>query len=114
MDRRRFTVINEAFICRFCQSDVQPLRTGCRNHCPHCLHSMHVDDFPGDRAAGCGGLMIPVSVFSHSKKGYMIEHRCQLCGHMTVNKLALEDPVQPDNMETVLAIMKEMATKRQP
>ncbi|MHB1684055.1 MAG: RNHCP domain-containing protein [Bacilli bacterium] len=114
MESRRFTVINEAFRCRFCHSDVVPLRTGCRNHCPHCLHSIHVDAFPGDRAAGCGGLMIPFRVFVHSKKGYMIEHRCQLCGTMTVNKLALEDPVQPDDMDTVLAIMKGMATGRQP
>ncbi len=114
MDTKRFTVVNEDFVCRFCRTAVQRLRTGCRNHCPRCLHSVHVDDFPGDRAAGCGGLMIPVAVFLHSKKGYMIEHRCQLCGHRAVNMLALEDPVQPDDMDAVLAIMKGMATGRQP
>ena len=28
-----------------------------RNHCPNCLHSLHLDNEPGDREADCGGIM---------------------------------------------------------
>ena len=109
MVSRRFTVVNEPFECRVCHTKVQPLQTGCRNHCPQCLHSVHLDRFPGDRQANCGGLMKPIAIRMNSKKGYMVVHRCSLCGMETVNKLALEDPVQPDSMDTVLKIMRDCA-----
>ena len=109
MSGRRFTVVNESFICRICQRQVLPLQTGCRNHCPHCLHSVHLDRYPGDRAADCGGTMEPIEVYQHSKKGYMIRHRCCACGHESVNKLALDDPDQPDDFELVLKIFKASA-----
>ncbi len=111
MVTRRFTVINESFVCEVCLTNVQPLHTGCRNHCPQCLHSVHLDHFPGDRAANCDGIMDPIAIKTHSKKGYMVVHRCRVCGYETVNKLALDDPVQPDSMETVLDIMKNNAWK---
>nr|NNM90434.1 RNHCP domain-containing protein [Bacilli bacterium] len=106
---RRFTVINEPFVCQVCQESVKPLTTGCRNHCPTCLHSLHLDIHPGDRLAHCGGIMKPISIEHNSKKGYMVVHRCDHCGYQTVNKLALDDPVQPDSMETVLRIMRNRA-----
>lgn len=101
---KRFTVRNESFVCSVCGTMVKPLSVGCRNHCPACLHSLHVDKLPGDRAAECGGVMTPVSVYIHSKKGYMVEHRCSRCGYTSVNKLALEDPVQPDDRQVVLKL----------
>ena len=109
MSGRRFQVINESFECRVCHHHVPPLQTGCRNHCPFCLHSVHLDHYPGDRAANCGGTMKPIEIYQHSKKGYMIRHRCKECGYESVNKLALEDPVQPDNFDLVLQIFKASA-----
>ncbi|MCY0893030.1 MAG: RNHCP domain-containing protein [Acidibacillus sp.] len=109
MEQKRFTVINDSFVCRVCQTEVLPLHKGCRNHCPHCLHSVHVDKFPGDRAANCEGIMIPVRIFMHSKKGYMVEHQCEHCGYRSVNKLALEDATQPDEMHTVLELVRKSA-----
>lgn len=109
MSERRFTVINESFVCRHCGASVRALRTGCRNHCPHCLHSVHLDKYPGDRAADCGGLMVPTEVYLHSKKGYMIRHRCQDCGYESVNKLALDDADQPDDLESVLTLQRASA-----
>lgn len=106
MSGKHFTVINESFTCLVCHREVLPLRTGCRNHCPYCLHSVHLDKWPGDRAADCGGIMAPMEVYQHSKKGYMIHHRCETCGHEAVNKLALDDPVQPDDFEVVLKILR--------
>jgi hypothetical protein len=67
---------------------------------------MHLDIFPGDRSAGCGGVMEPVSIEYHSKKGYQIVHKCRKCGQRTKNVLNLEDKIQPDSMEVVLSLMK--------
>ncbi len=96
---------NTAFVCQHCGLEVQPLQNGSvRNHCPGCLHSLHLDIFPGDRAADCGGLMVPVGVEQHPKKGWMILHRCALCGFEGRNKAALDDPQQPDSYDALLAV----------
>jgi len=43
---------NDAFVCAVCGFQVPPVTEGgYRNHCPRCLHSLHVDESPGDRAA---------------------------------------------------------------
>ena len=49
---------HDSFICRVCGRLVVPegAGSGHRNHCPNCLHSLHVDVEPGDRASECGGL----------------------------------------------------------
>ena len=44
-----FTEIDEEFICENCGRKVEPLGYSCRNHCPYCLYSKHVDINPGDR-----------------------------------------------------------------
>ncbi|PWK14517.1 RNHCP domain-containing protein [Tumebacillus permanentifrigoris] len=105
---RKFTVINESFQCEQCGIEVQPLAQGsCRNHCPACFYSKHLDINPGDRAANCGGLLEPIGIEDHKKKGYMIIHRCQTCGHTGKNKLALDDPNQADSFDRMLEIMKK-------
>lgn len=53
--------------------------------------------------------MAPVAVYIHSKKGYMVEHRCDRCGYTSVNKLALEDPSQPDNREVIAHVTRMRA-----
>ena len=94
---------NAAFVCLHCGLDVQPLANGSvRNHCPGCLHSLHLDVFPGDRAADCGGLMVPASVEQHPKKGWMIVHFCSTCGYTGRNKAALDDERQPDSYDALL------------
>ena len=50
---RKFTEIDEEFICENCGEKVGQLGYSCRNHCPKCLHSKHVDINPGDRAEKC-------------------------------------------------------------
>lgn len=80
---------NNAFTCIHCGREVLPLTNGSyRNHCPHCLFSLHVDNIPGDRASDCGGSMKPIDVIYHSKKGYQIRHKCMRCGFERVNKIA--------------------------
>lgn len=104
---RRFTAqgTNQGFVCRHCARAVPPLANGSyRNHCPHCLYSLHVDVNPGDRAADCGGLMAPVGALYSGKKGWVVVHRCQRCGEKRRNKAALDDPAVPDDFE-LLALL---------
>ena len=84
---------------------MRPLSSGgYRNHCPVCLHSLHVDVNPGDRAADCGGVMEPVAVEHSSKKGWVLVHRCRDCGAARRNKAALDDSNQPDDYEAIIAL----------
>ncbi len=98
---------NTGFICVNCGKPVTALTNGSyRNHCPHCLYSLHVDYIPGDRSSDCLGLMRPVSICWHSKKGYQIMHRCELCGSEKVNRIAT-DCNMPDDMDKIIRIIHE-------
>ena len=86
---RRFQRRREDFDCLSCGEPVRG--DGYTNHCPACLTSRHVDVNPGDRAANCGGEMPPVRVRQDGKKGLMILHRCDACGHEKWNRAARDD-----------------------
>ena len=73
--------IDESFICENCGKEVKPLGYSCRNHCPYCLYSKHVDINPGDRAEECHGLLEPLGIEMSSKKGYVIVYKCKKCGN---------------------------------
>lgn len=106
---RRFTVAgtNVGFECAHCGRAVPPLANGSiRNHCPHCLWSLHVDVFPGDRASDCRGPLEPVGVEHSGKKGWTVVHRCRSCGEVRRNKAALDDPTAPDDYELVVALSR--------
>lgn len=95
---------NQPFTCVNCGQQVPPLEAGgYRNHCPYCLHSLHVDVNPGDRANGCGGVMEPVSIES-GKKGWVIVHRCVECGEKRRNRAALGDPGVNDDYDLIVAL----------
>jgi len=96
---KRFTKIDEPFICEHCGKAVEPLGYTCRDHCPECLYSKHVDINPGDRAEECRGTLKPVGLEIDAKKGYMILYRCQKCGKMRKNKAAKDD-----NMEEIIRL----------
>ncbi len=91
-----FIAREEPFICGHCSMHVEPLRSGTyRNHCPKCLWSKHVDaQGPGDRLSACEGLMEPAGVDHDTKKGWMVLHRCTLCGKEIVNRLAPDDDLE--------------------
>lgn len=100
---KRFTKMDEEFICENCGKKVERLGYTCRNHCPNCLHSKHVDIYPGDREETCHGLLKPVSVEIDSKKGYVIVFKCEKCGAIRKNKVAKDD-----NMDLII----ELSTKQ--
>ena len=96
---RKFTVIDEEFECENCGKFVNKLGYSCRNHCPYCLHSKHVDINPGDREETCHGILEPISVEIDSKKGYIIIFRCKKCGKIVRNKAA-----EDDNMDEIIRL----------
>ncbi|MDD6799174.1 MAG: RNHCP domain-containing protein [Firmicutes bacterium] len=104
MDNRKFTKLDEGFICAHCGKKVEPLGYSSRNHCPFCLWSIHLDVNPGDRAAECGGLMEPVGAETDPRRGFVIIHRCTKCGAVRRNKAAHEAKVQPDNISKLIKL----------
>ncbi|MCI8961767.1 MAG: RNHCP domain-containing protein [Clostridia bacterium] len=95
----KFTKIDEEFICENCGNKVERLGYTCRNHCPTCLHSKHVDINPGDRQEGCHGLLEPIGLEMNNKKGYVIIFKCRKCGAIRKNKSA-----EDDNMELLIQL----------
>ena len=95
----RFTEIDEEFICENCGKKVSKLGYSCRNHCPNCLHSKHLDVNPGDRLENCHGMLEPISVEVSAKKGYVIIFRCKKCGAICKNKAATDD-----NMDLIIEL----------
>ncbi len=88
----------ESFTCKVCGRLVTPEEAGTqhRNHCPNCLSSIHVDNEPGDRAADCGGVMEPISVWVRANGEWAIVHRCKRCGALSSNRIAADDnPLKP-------------------
>ncbi|MCL2353153.1 MAG: RNHCP domain-containing protein [Defluviitaleaceae bacterium] len=96
---------NSSFICVNCGLDVQAIKKGTiRNHCPFCLFSLHLDISPGDRQSDCHGVLRPIDIVSHSKKGWQIIHKCDSCGFEGKNKLA-----DDDDIEKISILMKKRA-----
>lgn len=91
METKRFKKNDDGFICANCGKDVPPLKYTSRNHCPHCLSSLHLDVNPGDRASDCKGIMDAVTAEPDPKKGFIITHRCRKCGALKRNKAADDD-----------------------
>ena len=82
-----------AFVCGHCRQTVAPEADGTmhRNHCPHCLWSVHADLRPGDRRCGCRGEMEPIAVWIRRGGEWAIVHRCQKCGALRSNRVASDD-----------------------
>ena len=85
----------ETFRCVRCKQAVDMLSFGTtqRNHCPQCLWSRHVDNFPGDRKASCGSPMEPLAVFLGNGGEWMLIHRCKGCNLLHENRIAGDDSV---------------------
>ena len=97
MENSKFTEIDEEFICENCGKKVSKLGYSCRNHCPYCLHSKHLDVNPGDRLENCHGILEPKSVEISNKKGYLIIFKFKKCGAIRKNKAA-----KYDNMDLII------------
>ena len=89
----RFTPCLESFRCAHCGKEIHPEGAGSqhRNHCPHCLYSLHVDEEPGDRKATCHGQMEPIGVISKGDGDWSILHLCKSCGKLSLNRALADD-----------------------
>ncbi len=104
MEKKLFTKNDSGFVCKNCGFEVLPLGFTSRNHCPKCLCSLHVDNNPGDRANPCRGIMDPVFAEPDAKKGYIITHKCRVCGKTSRNKAAYPAKVQPDDVDLIIKL----------
>ena len=86
-----FVKNDNEFECINCGKKVEKLKYTSRDHCNYCLHSIHVDITPGDRANGRKGLLVPINVIETSKKGKVIIYRCKKCGKEVRNIVAIDD-----------------------
>ncbi|HBC3532267.1 TPA: RNHCP domain-containing protein [Vibrio parahaemolyticus] len=84
---------NESFICASCGMGVAPIKFGGqhRNHCPHCLCSVHMDIKAGDRRSSCRGIMEPISIYVQKNKEWSIIHKCSKCNTIRTNRIAADD-----------------------
>lgn len=104
MEQKRFRKNDSGFVCGHCGAVVRPLGFTSRNHCPRCLYSLHVDVFPGDRAATCGGLMRPIRSEPDNRRGFIITHRCEKCGAVSRNRAAIANTDQPDDIDLLIRL----------
>ena len=83
----------DSFTCKVCGRLVVSAGAGSehRNHCPNCLHSLHLDVEPGDRASDCGGIMEPIAVWVRKNGEWAVIHRCRRCGVLSSNRVAADD-----------------------
>ena len=81
------------FQCTHCGSPVPLIAHGTsqRNHCPHCLWSLHVDVKPGDRSSLCNSPMEPIALWAAESGDVRIIHRCTGCGVLKPNRVAGDD-----------------------
>lgn len=100
-EKKKFTMIDENFVCDVCGREIFKLNYTARDHCNHCLSSKHVDINPGDRNSQCKGILTPISIEKGSKDKYKIVYKCQKCGMIKKNVMA-----DDDDFETVLDIMR--------
>lgn len=100
---KRFQKRVEHFICSNCGFKVRG--NGFTNHCPACLWSKHVDEFPGDRKQACEGMMRPVELDTKGETIFVI-HACLECGERKRNKTS------PFDHEAVLRFSAAIAEAR--
>lgn len=106
MENAKFTKNDDEFICLNCGKKVEKLVYTSRDHCNYCLHSLHVDVYPGDRQEECRGMLIPIDIEINSKKGYIAVYQCNKCKAIRKNVLAKDD-----NMDIVYEIMRNKSNK---
>ena len=89
---KKFNEIDEDFVCENCGYNVEKLGYSCRDHCPNCLYSKHVDINPGDRENKCLGLLKPIGI-EKFKDTYKIVYQCNKCKEIHKNVVAKDDNI---------------------
>lgn len=83
--------LNESFVCFNCWKNILKAYKTCRNHCPFCFASLHVDgNMPWDRSSNCGWKMLPVEYFISNGETKIL-FKCVKCWKNHYNKASLDD-----------------------
>ena len=101
---RKFTRTRENFICKNCSTKVNG--NGYTNHCPKCLYSLHVDNYPGDRQEFCKGLMMPIDIITKGGSPKYIVHQCLICKK---NKQNIVNSL--DSTQSIIEVMENKVKK---
>ena len=99
---KKFTMKDDNFECENCKTKVLKLNYTARDHCPYCLYSKHVDINPGDRLNNCQGLMKPIDI-EKFKDTYKIIYKCEKCGQLHKNIMAVDD-----DFDKIINLTKKM------
>lgn len=97
---KQFNMIDEEFTCLNCGHKINKLGYTARDHCNHCLYSLHVDINPGDRQNPCQGLLKPIGIEKY-KDTFKILYECQRCHKYHKNIMAIDD-----NMDLIIELSK--------
>ena len=100
MENKHFKMIDEEFTCLVCGFLVKPLGYTARDHCPNCLCSLHLDNYPGDRKCMCHGVLNPIGIEKGKKDTLKIIYECETCKMIKKNKMA-----NYDNMDKIIYLM---------
>ena len=100
MENKHFKMIDEEFTCLVCGFLVKPLGYTARDHCPNCLCSLHLDNYPGDRECMCHGVLKPIGIEKGKKDTLKIIYECETCKMIKKNKMANDD-----NMDKIIYLM---------
>ena len=101
---KKFTRLDEEFVCENCDKKVSKLNYTSRDHCPYCLYSKHVDIMPGDRQNNCKGLLKPITI-EKFKDTYKIIYKCEKCKKIHKNIVASDD-----DMDLIIELSKSNST----
>ena len=92
--------INEWFECIMCQKIIKPAEKTCRNHCPFCFTSLHVDGIiPWDRDTSCHGIMKPIAFDFKMSGDSKILFQCETCQKKHRNRIAADDDISSLTIE---------------
>jgi DNA-directed RNA polymerase subunit RPC12/RpoP len=83
----------DTFVCERCGLTVSASAPGGgrRDHCPTCLHSLHVLDRVQGGASECRSRMVPISIAVLRNGDWMLIHRCSRCGELTSSPVCEDD-----------------------
>lgn len=85
--------INEEFVCINCWKKINKANRTCRNHCPFCFVSIHLDEsIPGDRKSSCLWKMYPIQ-YIYNPDNTKILFICSKCWKKHWNKSADDDNI---------------------
>ena len=85
--------INESFQCFNCWFEVPKSKSWCRNHCPKCFASLHLDEnIPWDRKSVCWWKMFP-SEYVLTNWKIKIKFVCKKCKKIHNNKSNIDDEI---------------------